>query len=275
MRAARHQAGEVRHVDHQLGAHLVGDRAEGGKVDGARIGAAARHDHLGLVLAREARHLVHVDAMVLPPHRIGHHLEPLARHVHRRAVRQVPARRQAQPHEGVARLHQRHEGGLVGGRARVRLHVGEAALEHLLGALDRQRLDLVDVLAAAVVAVAGIALGVLVGEHRAGRLQHRARHHVLRCDQLDLILLAFELAADHAGDLRIALGERGGEEARVRRLGAPGCGGHGKSLILRVACPSWAAPSYHALRIRNKTAAVRQAPVSTCLARESRPSPPL
>ena len=202
--------------------------AEGGKVDGARIGAAAGDDHLGLVLARERRHLVHVDAMVLPAHRVGHHLEPLARHVHRRAVRQMSAGRQAQPHEGVAGLHQRHERGLVGGAARVRLHVGEVALEQLLGALDRQRLRLVDVLAAAVVAVAGIAFGVLVGENRADRLQHGARDDVLRRDQLDLVLLAFELPTDHAGELRIALVERGGEEARLRRLAAPGgCGGHG------------------------------------------------
>ena len=100
--------------------------------------------------------------------------------------------------------------------------LAKLALEQLLGALDGQRLGLVDVLAAAVVAVARIALGVLVGEHGAGRLQHRARDHVLRGDQLDLVLLAFQLATDDAGELGVALGQRGGEEARLRRLAAPG-----------------------------------------------------
>ena len=122
-------------------------------------------------------------------------------------MRQVPAGVEAEAHEGVARLHQRHERRLVGGRARVRLHVGEPALEERLGPLDRQHLGLVDELAAAVVAVAGIAFRVLVGEHGAGGLQHGARDEVLRRDQLDLVLLALQLAADDAGDLGIALGQ--------------------------------------------------------------------
>ena len=54
---------------------------------------------------------------------------------------------------------------LVGLAARVRLHVGEAAVEQLLGAVDGELLGHVDVLAAAVVALAGIAFRILVGEH--------------------------------------------------------------------------------------------------------------
>ena len=77
----------------------------------------------------------------------------------------------------------------------------------LLGAVDRQLLGHVDVLAAAVVALARIALGVLVGQHRALRLQHGARDDVLRRDQLDLLLLALQLALEHGVDRRIGLGE--------------------------------------------------------------------
>jgi hypothetical protein len=96
----------------------------------------------------------------------------------------------------------------------VRLHVGEAAAEQPLGALDGQPLHLVHVLAAAVVAVARIALGVLVGEHAARRLQHGAGDDVLGGDQLDLVLLASELATDGAGDLRVPPVEGCGKEAR-------------------------------------------------------------
>ena len=53
MRAAGHEAGEVRHVDHQLGADLVGDLAEAAEVDDARIGRAAGDDDLRPVLLRE------------------------------------------------------------------------------------------------------------------------------------------------------------------------------------------------------------------------------
>ena len=77
----------------------------------------------------------------------------------------------------------------------------------LLGAVDGELLGLVDVLAAAVVAPAGIALGVFVGQHRALRLEHGARDDVLRGDQLDLLLLAVQLALERRIDRRIGLGE--------------------------------------------------------------------
>jgi hypothetical protein len=47
--AAGHQAREVGHVDHQIGADRVGDLAEAGEVDLAAVGAAAGDDQLGLV----------------------------------------------------------------------------------------------------------------------------------------------------------------------------------------------------------------------------------
>ncbi len=87
---------------------------------------------------------------------------------------------------------------LVRLRAGMRLHVGEAAVEQLLGALDGELLGDVDELAAAVIAPAGIALGVFVGEHRALGLQHRAGDDVLRRDQLDLLALAAELLGESA-----------------------------------------------------------------------------
>ena len=70
------------------------------------------------------------------------------------------------PEDRVAGLQRGEEHGLVGLRAGVRLHVGGLGVEQLLGALDRDLLDDVDELAAAVVALARIALGVLVGELR-------------------------------------------------------------------------------------------------------------
>ena len=102
-------------------------------------------------------------------------------------------------------------------RAGVGLDVGEAGAEQLLGALDGEGFGDVDELAAAVVALAGIALGILVGHDRALRLEHGAGDDVLGGDQLDLVLLAAELLADGVGDLGIGLGERVGEEARKER----------------------------------------------------------
>ena len=65
------------------------------------------------------------------------------------------------------------------------------------------------ILAAAVIAPARIALGIFVGEHRALRLEHGARDDVLRRDQLDLVLLALQLAGrSRAASSGSALGER-------------------------------------------------------------------
>ena len=75
-------------------------------------------------------------------------------------------------------------------------------------AVDGELLDLVHDLAAAVVALAGIALGVLVGERRAHRLDHRAAGEVLARDQLEAVLLAPQLAVDEARDLGIGVAQR-------------------------------------------------------------------
>ena len=117
-----------------------------------------------------------------------------------------------QPHEGIAGLQQRQEHRLVHLAAGVRLHVGEIGAEQLFGALDRERLGDVDPFAAAIIAGAGIALGVFVGHHRALRFQHGAADDVFRRDQFDLVALSAEFAADSGGDVRICLGQGRGEE---------------------------------------------------------------
>ena len=93
-------------------------------------------------------------------------------------------------------------------RARVRLHVRVLGAEQALRALDRERLGDVDVLAAAVVAAAGVALGVLVREHGALGLQHRDGNEVLARDHLEVVALAPELELENLGDLGVDLGQR-------------------------------------------------------------------
>ena len=81
-----------------------------------------------------------------------------------------------------------------------------------LGAVDRQLLDPVDDLAAAVVALARVALGVLVRRHRADGLEDGRPGEVLGGDQLDLRALPLELVAEQRSDVRIDLVEPGGAE---------------------------------------------------------------
>ena len=97
-----------------------------------------------------------------------------------------------------------------------------SAPKSCLGALDRERLDLVHDLAAAVIALAGQALGVLVREHRADGLEHGGPGEVLGGDQLQLVALARELGVAEAGDLGVDLGEAETAQVveRMRHVGS-------------------------------------------------------
>ena len=111
-------------------------------------------------------------------------------------VGEVAAVRQVQPEDGVARLQHRGVGFHVGLRSGVRLDVGVLRSEKLLGTVARQVLDDVGELAASVVALAGIAFGVLVGEHRAHGFEHGFADEVFRGDQFQSFVLAADFIVD-------------------------------------------------------------------------------
>ena len=121
----------------------------------------------------------------------------------------MAAERQAEPHDGLAGLREREVHGLIGRRARVRLHVRVLHAEQALRALDRERLDLIDVFLAFVVALAGIAFGVLVVEDRARRFHDGRGRVVLGRDQPDVLVLAPRLERDQAVDLGVGRAQRG------------------------------------------------------------------
>ena len=154
MRAAGDQSGEVRHVDHEQRARLVGDLAHAGEIDDPRIGAATADDHLGMMFERKLFEIVVVDGLGFLGHAVGNDLVSLAGEVQRMPVREVSAVREVQPEDRVARLENGAIGFHVGGGAGVRLDVGELRAEELLRAIARQVLDDVGELAAAVVALA-------------------------------------------------------------------------------------------------------------------------
>ena len=95
--------------------------------------------------------------------------------------------------------------GQVGLAARVRLHVGVLGAEQLLGPVAGQVFDDVDVLAAAVIAPAGIALGVFVRQHAADRLHHGGAGVVLAGDHFQAVGLALDLAGHGGPNFRVFL----------------------------------------------------------------------
>jgi hypothetical protein len=118
-------------------------------------------------------------------------------------VGQVPAHRQVHAENGVAWIKRGIVDGEVGLSAGVRLHVGVVGAEEGAHAVAGEVLDDVDLLAPAVVALAGEPLGVLVRENGASCLKHGHRDEVLRRDELDGAALACKLGVDRRGDLRV------------------------------------------------------------------------
>ena len=120
-------------------------------------------------------------------------------------MRQVPAVAEVHAENGVARLEEGEIDGDVRLRAGMRLNIGVLRAEELLGPLDGERLDLVDILAAAVIARAGIALGILVGQVTSHGLKHSLTDKVLRGDQLDMVPLALQFTHHALIDLHVLL----------------------------------------------------------------------
>ena len=153
-----------------------------------------------------------VDKPVLAAHAVMDGMEPFAGHVRRGTMRQVPAGVDPHAEDGIAGLEDRKKDALIGLAAGVGLHIREVAAEHLFRAIDGKFLGDVDNVAAAVIALSGIAFRVFVGEHRSGRFKHRARYVIFRGDELDFILLAKKLALEDAENLGIGLPKRRGKE---------------------------------------------------------------
>ncbi len=217
MQTGGDDARDMGHVDHEPGTDGVRDLAEAGKVDDARVGRGAGDDELGAMLLGEPRDLLVVDASILAPDTVMNRPEPFARERRPGAMGEVPAGGEVHAQDRIARLQQREHDRPVRLCARVRLHVREAAAEETGRPLDREPFGNVHELAAAVVAPAGVSLGVFVREHRTLRLEHRAAYDVLARDQLDALALAPQFRDDGLMDLGVTGRERFGEESAVRR----------------------------------------------------------
>ena len=216
VQAGGNQSGEMRHVDQQDRAHGIADFAEALEVPGTRIGAAAGDDHFGLVLFGEARHAFEIDALVFLARLVRHHVVGLAGEVELVAVSQVAAVVEVEAHDDVAGRQHRGISRLVGLRTGVRLHVDVLGVEELFGAIASQVFDHVGEFATAVVALGGIAFGVLIGKDAAGGFQNRFRDEVLAGDQLDLRMLPLGFPADRIIDFGVNLRERTGHRFKHR-----------------------------------------------------------
>ena len=207
MNATGNQPCKMRHIDHQIGAHLVGNGAKPGEIDNPRIGRAPGHDDFRLVLLCEPLDFFEVYPMIVLSYAVLNGVHPLARKVRLGPVSQVSARGQGHPEDRIARLAERDIHTQIGLRARMRLHVYISAIEKLFCPFAGQFLSDIDILAAAVIAASGISFRIFVGHHGPGRFEDRLRDDILRGDQFDLPLQPAKFAPDRLVELRIPIRE--------------------------------------------------------------------
>ena len=90
----------------------------------------------------------------------------------------------------------------------VRLNIGVLRTEKLFRSVDRRLLGDIRKLAAAVITLARIALGILVRKNSAHRLEHRLRDKILRSNKLKPIDLPPNFRINGIADQRISFRDR-------------------------------------------------------------------
>src|SRR6266566_425190 len=125
-------------------------------------------------------------------------------------VREVPAMRQIQAENRVARLQHRRIRRHVGLRSSVGLDIGMLGPKKLFGTITRQVLDNIGKLAATVIAFARIALGILIGEHRAHGFEHSVADEILGSNQLQTFVLTPGFVVNSSRDIWISYIQRAG-----------------------------------------------------------------
>ena len=203
--AAGNQACVVRHIDKEVGTDFVGDFAEFRPVDLQCVGRCAGNDHFGFVFEREAFDFGVIEDFVFIQ-AVGNGVVEFAGNVDAGTVGQVSAVGEAHAEDGVAGFEDGGVHGLIGLGAGMGLDVGVFCTEEFFDAVDCQLFDDIDVFAAAVVAFAGVAFGVFVGQLRTLCLHHGATDVVFGSNQFDVVLLALVFLGNGGCQLRIILG---------------------------------------------------------------------
>ena len=215
MKSRRDESRDVSHVYHEICADRFCYSADALEVDNARISGCARDDKLRADLLGGLFELVIVDVTVVV-YAVGHELVELAARVDGRAVGQMSAVGEAHAHDSVAGIYECGISGHVSLRARVRLNVGAVRAEELFCALDSEIFNDVNKFAAAVITLAGITLGVFVGQHAAHCRHNGGGDEVLRGDKLDVASLSAELEIHGVRHFRVILCDELGAVKKIR-----------------------------------------------------------
>ncbi|MNP49210.1 hypothetical protein D3C76_1433830 [compost metagenome] len=124
---------------------------------------------------------------------VSHEVIKQAGSIDRAAVRKVTAMGQVHPENGIPRLQSRKVNGQVRLSAGVRLYVSMLSAKQFLRTIARDIFHDIDMLAAAIVAFAGISFRIFVCQYGAHCFHNSFADNVLGCDQFNVVPLTFEL----------------------------------------------------------------------------------
>ncbi len=156
-------AGDVGDVRQQKCPGLPGNPAHPLEIYRARIGARAHRNHFRFVLARHLGQLIVIYLLGVLAHSVVDDFKKPAGKVRFVAVREMAAVREVHGKHPVARFEDREIHRHVGAASGVGLHVCVFRPEKFFRAVNGQLLDYIHVLAAAIPAFPGVALGVFIG----------------------------------------------------------------------------------------------------------------
>jgi hypothetical protein len=195
-----HQAGDMGHVDHQVGPDGAGDVGKGAEIDDSRVGRRPGDDHLRPVDPGQFFHGPVIDAPGFRIEAVMGEVEETTGEADRCAVGQVAAVGKIHAHDRVPRFQEGEVDPHVRLGARMGLDIGILRPEEGLGPVDGQRFGHVDTFASAVIPFVGVPLGVLVGQNAPLDGHDRRVGDILRGDHLQGVALAGQLIPDHLGD---------------------------------------------------------------------------
>ncbi len=163
MNTRRNKPRDMRYIHKHKRANLVANLTNALEVDYPRVRACAGNEHFRLALYGDFFHFVVVDNLRFLAYAVGNDIEIFTRNIYGRAVRKVSAVRQIHTHNSVAGLKSGEKHRQVCACARMGLNVAVLATENLFNTFARQIFGNIHKLTAAVVAVSGISLGILIG----------------------------------------------------------------------------------------------------------------
>ena len=183
----------VRHIYHKICADFLSNSRELFKVNCSGICARTRNDHLGLMLLCKCKYIVVIQSAGFLIKSVRYEVEVFARNVHGRTVCKVSAVSKAHTHYRIAGIQQCKINRRVSLCAGVSLYIRILCSEQLAGTFNSDILNYINILASAVITLAGVSLSILVRKNASHSRHNSRRNDILTCNKLKISFLTGKL----------------------------------------------------------------------------------